>query len=87
MDNRPTEEPQQTIPEIAFVILGSPGLEEVDIIDASNGVNIDTAFINKAHGQGLTIHVPQEDKRHRKWEHFGAYQTTYRQISAAWVKA
>ena len=69
MNNRPTERPQQTIPEIAFVILASPGVEEVDIIDASNGVNIVNAVINKAHGHGLTINVPHDNENYRKWEH------------------
>ena len=69
MNNRPTERSQQTIPEIAFVIFASPGVEEVDIIVASNGVHIVNAFINKAHGHGLTIHVPHDNENYRKWEY------------------
>ena len=69
MENRPTERPDQTIPEIASVILGNPGVQQVEIIDASTGVCIVDAFVNKAHGHGLTISVPHDDEDYREWEY------------------
>ena len=50
------------------MILANPGVEQVEIIDASTGVCIIDAFVNKAHAR-LTISVPHDDEDYRRWEH------------------
>ena len=76
MENKPTELPEQTIPELALVLANNPGVREVQIVDASNHVAIVALSLLKLRSdqggfvyQGdLIVKAPKKQKRFKDIE-------------------
>ena len=71
MENKPTELPEQTIPELALVMANNPGVREVQIVDASNHVAIVAPSLLKLRSDqggfvymgGLIVKAPKKQKQ------------------------